>query len=98
MASALPKSSASTTATARSSSTGANVAPPISRSGRSRCVGDLVPLLVMVRARLQDVLSATYLVDLEHRPIEEIRTLRAECQQLEVDQSYLRRLVQGRLD
>src|SRR5437763_1248165 len=52
----------------------------------------------MARARLQDVLSATYLDDLEHRPIEEIRALRAECQQLEVDQSYLRRLVQGRLD
>ena len=52
----------------------------------------------MARARLQDVLSATYLDDLEHRPIEEIRALRAECQQLEVDQSYLRRLIQGRFD
>src|SRR5438445_8043289 len=52
----------------------------------------------MVRPRLQDVLSATYLDERQHKPIEEIRALRAECQQLEVDQSYLRRLVQGRLD
>jgi hypothetical protein len=36
--------------------------------------------------------------DLEHRPIEEVRAARAACQQVENGLSYLRRIVQGRLD
>ena len=39
-----------------------------------------------------------YLGDLTVRPIEEVRAMRAECQAVEADLSYLRRLVQGRLD
>jgi hypothetical protein len=39
-----------------------------------------------------------YLGELEQRPLEEIRSMRAECQAVEADLSYLRRLVQGRLD
>jgi len=39
-----------------------------------------------------------YLGDLTSRPLEEVRAMRAECQAVEADLSYLRRLVQGRLD
>lgn len=49
-------------------------------------------------SRLERILTLDFEGDLTRLPIEEIRTLRAECQELEVDQSYLRRLVQGRLD
>lgn len=48
--------------------------------------------------RLERVLSADYVGDLAGRPIEEVRAMRAECQELEVALSYVRRLVQGRLD
>ncbi len=49
-------------------------------------------------ARIERVLDAAYLADLESRPMDELRSMRAECQELEVGLSYLRRLVQGRLD
>lgn len=39
-----------------------------------------------------------YLGDLQARPMTELRAMRAECQELEVTISYLRRLAQGRLD
>jgi hypothetical protein len=39
-----------------------------------------------------------YLDDLAARPLDEVRAMRAECQAVEADLSYLRRLVQGRLD
>ena len=38
------------------------------------------------------------LVGIQERPIEEIRSMRAECQDVETGLSYLRRVVQGRLD
>ena len=44
------------------------------------------------------VLQDDYLGDLPSRPIEEIRAMRAECRAIEDKASYLRRLVQGRLD
>jgi len=44
------------------------------------------------------VTDVAYLGDLKARPLAELRRLRAECQQVESDLSYLRRLVQGRLD
>jgi hypothetical protein len=47
---------------------------------------------------LDRLLAAEYLGDLPARPIEQIRSMRAECQSVEVGLSYLRRLVQGRLD
>jgi hypothetical protein len=52
----------------------------------------------MARAALDRLLDPEYLGDLHARPIEEIRSMRAECQQIEVGLSYLRRLAQGRLD
>ena len=44
------------------------------------------------------VLDPEYLGDVTSRPIEEIRAMRAECRAIEDKVSYLRRLVQGRLD
>lgn len=44
------------------------------------------------------VLAGGYLGDLMSRPIEQIRTMRAECRAVEDKVSYLRRMAQGRLD
>lgn len=49
-------------------------------------------------AELNRILADEYLNDLGGRSVAELRTLRAECQALETKLSYLRRLVQGRLD
>src|SRR4051812_33854664 len=52
----------------------------------------------MPSSRIERLLSPDYLGDLPARPIEEIRSMRAECQEVEVALSYVRRLVQGRID
>ena len=44
------------------------------------------------------IAAADYLGDLGARPLDDLRTLRAECQRVEDAVSYQRRLVQGRLD
>ena len=44
------------------------------------------------------ILSGTYLDGIETRSLAEIRSMRTECQEAEVALSYLRRLIQGRLD
>lgn len=49
-------------------------------------------------AELDRILADDYLSDLESRPVAELRTLRSECQAVETQLSYLRRLVQGRHD
>jgi hypothetical protein len=51
-----------------------------------------------VSSQLDRILSAEYLGDLERRPMADVRAMRAECQEIETGLSYLRRLVQGRLD
>jgi hypothetical protein len=48
--------------------------------------------------RLDRVLAPEYLLGLAKRPVEEVRAMRAETEQEETDLSYLRRLLQGRLD
>ena len=48
--------------------------------------------------KLSLLLTSDYLDGIEDRPLEEIRAMRAECQQSEVALSYVRRLIQGRLD
>jgi hypothetical protein len=50
------------------------------------------------REDLSRLIAGDYLDGVEKRPVEEIRAMRAECQEAEVALSYLRRLVQGRLD
>lgn len=47
---------------------------------------------------LERILADQYLTALADRPVAELRTLRAECQGVETQLSYLRRLVQGRHD
>jgi hypothetical protein len=49
-------------------------------------------------ADLQRVLAPSFLDGLESRPMEELRSLRGELQQAEDAVSYVRRVVQGRLD
>src|SRR5688500_7226896 len=49
-------------------------------------------------AGLDDVLADGYLGDLASRPIEDLRTMRAACQEVATGLSMLRRLVQGHLD
>ncbi len=44
------------------------------------------------------ILAVGYLGDVARRPIAEIRNLRLECQSVETQLSYLRRVVQGRHD
>jgi hypothetical protein len=51
-----------------------------------------------MNAHLERILSADYLGDIQGRPLEEIRAMRAECREVETGMSYLRRMVQGRLD
>ena len=48
--------------------------------------------------KLDRILSEGYLGDVSRRPIAEIRSLRLDCQSVETQLSYLRRLVQGRHD
>ena len=48
--------------------------------------------------RIDRVLAEDYLSGLSDSPLADVRALRAEAEQEEVDLSYLRRLVQGRLD
>lgn len=48
--------------------------------------------------RIDRVLSAGYLADLATMPLETVRSRRREAEQEEVDLSYLRRLLQGRID
>lgn len=47
---------------------------------------------------LDRILGDDYLVGLAERSVAEVRSLRAECQAVETQLSYLRRLVQGRHD
>jgi hypothetical protein len=48
--------------------------------------------------RIDRVLSEDYLANLGDVPMEEVRSLRRDAEQEETDLSYLRRLLQGRLD
>ena len=52
----------------------------------------------MASPQLERLLEPDYLGDLQARPLEEVRAMRSECQQVEVGLSYLRRLAQARLD
>jgi hypothetical protein len=47
---------------------------------------------------LERLLADDYLADLETRSLTDLRALRAECQAVESQLSYLRRLIQGRHD
>jgi hypothetical protein len=51
-----------------------------------------------VSATIDRILDPGYLGALTERPMDEIRAMRAECQEVETGLSMLRRVVQGRLD
>ena len=67
---------------------------------RRRPVFGAVPAYTgpMANRHLDRVLRPDYLDGIDEWPIEEIRERRAECQRLEDAVSYLRRLVQTRID
>lgn len=48
--------------------------------------------------RIDRVLAEDFLDGIQAAPLDDVRALRAEAEQEEVDLSYLRRMVQGRLD
>lgn len=48
--------------------------------------------------RIDRVLAEDYLAGLAEAPLSDVRALRAEAEQEEADLSYVRRLVQGRID
>jgi hypothetical protein len=48
--------------------------------------------------RIDHILSEGYLDDLAERSLDEVRRMRSEAEQEETDLSYLRRLLQGRMD
>lgn len=48
--------------------------------------------------RIDRVLAEDYLAGLTSSPLEQVRELRTEAEQEEVDLSYIRRMVQGRID
>lgn len=48
--------------------------------------------------RIDRVLAPDYLAALNTRPLEQVRALREEAEQEEVDLSYLRRMLHGRID
>src|SRR4051794_33221542 len=48
--------------------------------------------------RIDRVLGADFLARLGEASLDELRTMRAEAEQEETDLSYLRRLLQGRMD
>jgi len=53
---------------------------------------------VPVSSQFERILGPEYLGDLERRPMADVRSMRAECQEIETGLSYLRRLVQARHD
>jgi hypothetical protein len=50
------------------------------------------------KRRIDRVLAANYLAGLTSMPMDRLRALRADAEQEEVDLSYIRRLVQARID
>ena len=72
---------------------------PAGRSGLPHRAGGVRSIVMPShREDLSRLIAPDYLDGVEKRPVEEIRAMRDECQEAETAVSYLRRLVQGRLD
>ena len=52
----------------------------------------------MPESRIERILDPSYVEDLRSLSLDDLRAKRVECSEVEVGLSYLRRLVQGRLD
>jgi hypothetical protein len=50
------------------------------------------------RRRIDRVLADDFLTQIEGRTLEDLRSMRADAEQEEADLSYIRRLIQGRID
>jgi hypothetical protein len=50
------------------------------------------------RRRIDRVLATDFLTEIEGRTLDELRAMRADAEQEEADLSYIRRLIQGRID
>ncbi|HEX4775904.1 MAG TPA: aerial mycelium formation protein [Acidimicrobiia bacterium] len=50
------------------------------------------------RRRIDRILDPAYVAELGARPVEDLRTMRDECVDVETEVSYVRRLAQARLD
>lgn len=48
--------------------------------------------------KVDHILDAGYLTDLEHRPLQELRSMHDECLAVETEASFVRRLAQARID
>jgi hypothetical protein len=48
--------------------------------------------------RIDRILDAAFLDDLSARSVDEVRAMKAECEEVETEYSYVRRLAQGRID
>src|SRR3954453_18838886 len=59
---------------------------------------DVEGVLTGGKRRIDKVLASNYLEGLERLPLDEVRSLRDDAGQEETDLSYLRRLLQGRID
>ncbi|HUZ10086.1 MAG TPA: hypothetical protein VMU76_07960 [Acidimicrobiales bacterium] len=65
--------------------------------GRRR-FGDIVAELAWVDTLLDPLLARGYLAGLSERPLEQIQVMRNDCRETEAIVSFIRRVVQGRLD
>ena len=54
--------------------------------------------MAWLETELERLLAADYLDGLPERSLEDVRAMRAECQEAETAVSFLRRMAQGRLD
>jgi len=55
-------------------------------------------VMAWLETELERLLAPDYLDGLRERSLEDVRAMRAECQEAETAVSYLRRMAQGRLD
>ncbi len=70
----------------------------MSHALRGRAVGPAGTMRSMPLPAFDHLLAPDYVKDLDGLAMEEVRTRRTSCQEAETTLSYLRRLVQGRLD
>ena len=61
-------------------------------------MGSTIDPMALLDRELERLLAPDYLDGMKDRSLEEVRAMRAECQEAETAVSFLRRLAQGRLD
>ena len=75
------------------------LAPGIVTGGPEIAIGrSTLDVMAWLETELERLLAIDYLDGLTERSLEDVRAMRAECQEAETAVSYLRRMAQGRLD